>query len=189
MKAIFSIFLIFISALTYSQQTSDGENKRPFIVESGKIRYKVNSVRGQGTKELIFDDWGYRQRITTHISPADSNDYGRGQHQIKIITEDKNYSVNLKSNVALKLDLVKPSRSPLSDARLQVSSETILGYKCMKVKQQYTTAWLYQGIVLKLEMHDPTSGELVRREEAIAIEIPYKTSAESFSVPKGVAFY
>ncbi len=190
MKHLATIFFILWMGPSIQAQTENPEpNKSPYLVESGRVMYKVETIRGEGTKELIFDNWGYNQRELTYIKANDTTDYGRDQHTLRIVTSDRNWSINLKSKAGLKLELKQLERSPLANARFQISGEPILGYKSMKVKRNFTTAWVYQGIILKLEIHDPTSGELIRRELATEIEIPYDPAANAFEAPKGVEFY
>jgi len=185
------MLLLFATQIIWAQN----EYKR-YGIKSAKVEYKTVSDEGMGTKTLLFDDYGMKERLRETIS--------KNNHVIKdnltILNGEKAYSVDLLTNEATDIsasfqmanamagnDLAAKGKDMLEAMGGKMTGYAdMLGKHCEKWELNTmgkTVLLIYKAIPLSTKV---TVMSFTSTEEATSFKEGVSTNPSDFELPSGV---
>jgi hypothetical protein len=192
MKKLSLLVMLFVAA-----QLLFGQNEyKRYGIKSGKVVYKTTSEEGIGTKTLLFDDYGMKERLRETIS--------KNNHVVKdnvtILNGERAYSVDLLTNEAVDIsesfqmanamagnDMAARGKDILEAMGGKMTGHAdILGKHCEQWEMNTmgkTVLLIYKAIPLSTKV---TVMSFTSTEEAVSFKEGISTSASDFELPAGV---
>jgi hypothetical protein len=204
MNPLFSLFLtplLFLSVTAAAQPDSSGLTK-PYGIKSCKIVYKFFDGPQNGSKTLIFDDWGRREKEdvvmstdTAALQKFLSDMHGEiaqtspkpkppiVQRNMKVRIPGAVYAIDLDRQIGYKQE----DASPLPDLdQSEVGKDTILGKPCRIVEVRHAfRIWYWGKIALRREMVSKVLGMRIE-EFAIEVDENYSIGPDEFKIPASI---
>ncbi len=186
-----------ITAFALLSLTLLGQNNyKRYEIKSARVEYKTLSPQGTGTKTLLFDDFGTRERVHEKI-------YNNNQlvvDKLTLLNGDKAYSVDLLTNKASDASASIKMAKSVSGTDMSAAGKEMLkslggkmvGKKSMLGKMcdvwqvstvGNTTLLVYKSVPLSVQvkvMGFTTSQEATSFKEGVS------TSETDFKLPQGV---
>jgi len=191
MKNILIICLTLLSMGVMAQN-----NYKRYEIKSAKVEYKTVSPQGNGTKTLLFDNYGTRERVHEKI-------YNGNQlvvDKLTLLDGEKAFSVDLLTNRATDISASIKMAKEMTGNDMSAAGKEILesmggkmaGHKTMLGKtcevwqvntMGNTTLLVYKSIPLSTQVK--VMG-FTTSEEATAFKEGVTTSESDFNLPQGV---
>jgi hypothetical protein len=194
------LFAGVILLLAFGQLKAQDDYIKRYPIESAKVTYNVKSPDGNGTKVLIFDNYGKRQSVHETLKK-----HGKViKDNLILFNNDKSYIVDLLENTAIDqseisgmaMNMVKGMGGDDMSASgkkvlesmggKQIGNESFLGKNCEKWQVNTmgkTTMLIWKGIPLKTESRVFGIKSL---EEATSIKTGLSFSDSDFEPPAGI---
>lgn len=194
MKNIISFIpLIFFSISAVCQTDSVNSAPTPYDIKSCKITYRfINGIQ-QGTKTIVFDDYGKKEKmiastVVSNVSNAERN-AGDTTHEMIIKNGAFLYKINLKDGAGFKLnrsETLPLNLDALRPGQVLIGEDTVLDRPCVVIEVFGSLrTWYWNRIAIKKQV---TGTGITTKIEEYAIEIDenYILDKDEFEVPKGI---
>lgn len=194
MKNIVSLILLISFSYSATCQTdSVSTSPTPYDIKSCKITYRfINGIQ-QGTKTIVFDDYGRKEKmiastVVSNVGNAERN-AGDTTHEMIIKSGAFLYKVNLKDGTGFKLnrgETLPLNLNALRPGQVLIGEDTVLDRSCVVIEVFGSLrTWYWNRIAIKKLITG--SGMSTKIEEyAIEIDENYIPDRDEFEVPEGI---
>ncbi len=191
MKTILLVCFIGIGIIANGQN-----NYKRYEIKSAAVEYKTVSPQGNGTKTLLFDDYGTREKIHEKIY----NNNKLVVDKLTLLNGDKAYSVDLLTKKATDISASIKRTKEIGGNNLSAAGKEVLesmggkrvGQKTMLGKtcdvwqlntMGNTTLLVYKSIPLSMEIK--VMG-FTTSQTAVSFKAGGSTSQSNFNLPQGI---
>ncbi|WP_111707210.1 hypothetical protein [Lutibacter citreus] len=198
-----------VDSLSISTEKQEPKLKR-YEVKSGIINYKStiqgkvmgSTITGTGSESLSFKDWGNIELVEEKSTTTTiTNIFGKKNtdvattHKISKLNNGESYHVDFdKKQIFMRRDMAMEMTKTFAGGDVNktgkamlegmggkiIGNEKFLGYDCEIWDVLGAKQWMYQGVVLKLEM---TTMGITTIKEATSAKFNVNVSDSNFKLP------
>ena len=195
MKNFLALLVLYVLGQNaFCQTESYGTTLTPYDIKSGKIVYRfVNGIQ-QGTKTVVFDNYGREEKtigssiMTSSITNGEGNS-GDTIREMLIKKDNSIYKINLNDGSGFKLnrnETLPLNLSALRAGQVMTGNDTVLGRDCVIIEVFGSLrTWYWNRVPVRKQIIG--TGMTSKIEDyAVSIDENYVPAKSEFDLPEGI---